>query len=180
MVGLLLTLGVSIVAVVVILIAIAGLLSIGAAFVNLCDDDHISQLKCEDVVGEWRLKDAETSTYSSLVLFEDSTFIANNIYNFRVNIGKDSLLNDGEWKYVVKHQGEGITGKWYVSYCEVDDEWRGTLVADSGLNFKTYKTFKISRLYRYCFIPTDDYEITVVFEGDPYEFFPEKVYRRVK
>lgn len=57
-------------------------------------------------------------TYQSditLILNDDSTFIANNIPDVKVFLGRDSTMNNDDYYYFEKYQMRGVSGRWELS-----------------------------------------------------------------
>lgn len=105
-----------------------------------CDIDKKYHTSRNDIIGEWQEIDVPGN--SSILFLEDSTFIANNIYDIRINLGPDSIMIGNEYKYYEKYQTHGIVGKWWnsndywISLSANEGEWQEKncyIVYDSDL-----------------------------------------------
>lgn len=51
----------------------------------------------------------------TLILNDDSTFVANNVPDVKVFLGKDSILDNKNYIYFDKYQMRGVNGRWKLS-----------------------------------------------------------------
>lgn len=103
------------------------LLSIAGMFLHSCNDTGVSNISF-DTSQIWY-----DHKVSLLVLLKDSVFVANNIPDVKVFIGKDSIFKNGKYFPIYKYQDKGVIGRWRfvttdktnpkieLSYCANED-----------------------------------------------------------
>lgn len=138
------------------------------SLIFLLPETSDNTLEPPDFTGVW---EEYSEGSSNLILFDDSTFLANNMPGIGNMLKKDSLLINGEWKYCAREQGYGVVGHWYLSYDSYYNRWEVRIYSDYSVGIN----FEARRVFRYGIFPTDEYELVYIIDVD---YMTEKVYRK--
>lgn len=139
----------------------------------------------DDIIGVW--EEINVPGNSSIIFLNDTTYIANNIFNIRLWLARDSILIENEYlvddgyKYFNQYQTHGVVGTWSVKFDSLRNHYECWLLypmSKDRLDFILNKKLEIKRVYKYGFIPTDEIEIIAELDSDPNEIYPTKTYRK--
>lgn len=139
----------------------------------------------DDIIGEW--EEINVPRNSGIIFLNDTTYIANNIFNIGLWLARDSILIENEYlvddgyKYYNQYQTHGVVGTWSVKFDSLQNHYYCRLLYPMSKNkndFILNKKLEIKRVYKYGFIPTDEIEIIAELDSDPDELYPTKTYRK--